>query len=509
MQRLPPVLKTCALGAVLALATTARAGDLVFHLTAHGNVTAGVNRLSGVPRGHCLQCHPERQTPVLSSPVLFTVNNNTLCFTCHAATGAGQFYAGQTAYASSSHATSANMYWPGPTPLARPATDAGKCLNCHTPHGARDAQGLISNLERFREEAACLGCHDATGPASTNISAELAKRAAHPVATVTGVHLVGESAATAFGTGKRHAECVDCHNPHAGTAAGPLTGTSRVRVTNGVAGAAPSFTLVPATDTTAVKEYELCFKCHSSWTTAPAGQTDLARVLNPANESMHPVEGVGKNTSAQMAGSLDGGTGLPHLSPTTVLTCADCHSNDDLPRTVSLVAGYTGAVPRGPHGSSASGGNAAFSNAMLRAPYRKDLKPKAEAYTVNDFTLCLVCHASGPFGTTGTTARTDTAFRFHGFHLRSISGKGSGGQDISVAGAGQGNAICRECHYNTHGTRGAPWSGNATYTRGVNFSPNIVGAGGTGQPTWAPGGTVGTGSCRLSCHGMNHAPETY
>ena len=237
MQRLPPVLKTCALGAVLALATTARAGDLVFHLTAHGNVTAGVNRLSGVPRGHCLQCHPERQTPVLSSPVLFTVNNNTLCFTCHAATGAGQFYAGQTAYASSSHATSANMYWPGPTPVARPATDAGKCLNCHTPHGARDAQGLISNLERFREEAACLGCHDATGPASTNISAELAKRAAHPVATVTGVHLVGESAATAFGTGKRHAECVDCHNPHAGTAAGPLTGTSQVRVTNGVAGA--------------------------------------------------------------------------------------------------------------------------------------------------------------------------------------------------------------------------------------------------------------------------------
>ena len=505
MQRLPSILKT-ALVACALLALPALAGDQVFQLTAHGNPTTGVNRLASLPRGHCKQCHLTRQLPPPMSPVLFTTNDNGLCFTCHVGAGVASVYTGQTAYGASVHATSLTMRWPGPTPPARPAGDQGKCLNCHTAHGARDGQGLVPNLEYVREEALCLACHDASGPAATNIAAEVAKSGGHPTVATTAVHVTAEgSSSAAFGTGRRHAECTDCHNPHAATAAGPLLGTSRIQVTNGVAGSVPAFTFVPQTNASAVKEYELCFKCHSSWTTRPAGQTDLAMVLNPANESFHPVEAAGKNTSSQMTNSLAGGTGLPHLSTSSVLTCGDCHNNDALPTTVSLVSGYTGALPSGPHGSAAAGGNAAFSNAVLRAPYRAALKPRATSndYTVNDFTLCFICHSPAPFADRSKNNRTDTAFSLHGFHLGSIFNKGSGAGDINTPGAGQGNAICRECHYNTHGTRGAAFSGNAAYARGVNFSPNIRGAGGTGQPTWAPG------SCRVSCHGQNHSPETY
>lgn len=507
MQRLPSILTTRALVcAAVVLAAPALAGDQVFHLTAHGNSSTGVNRLGSVPTGHCMQCHPTRQSPALSSPVLFSTNDNALCFACHAAAGVASVYAGQTAYAASIHATSAAMRWPGPTPLARPAGDAGKCLNCHTPHGARDGQGLVPNLEYFREEALCLSCHDASGPAATNIAAELSKPGAHPTVPTVGVHVTAEgSSSAAFGVGKRHAECTDCHNPHAVTGASRLAGTSRVQVSNGVAGSVPGYTFLPQTNTGAVKEYELCFKCHSSWTTRPAGQTDLALVLNPANASFHPVEAPGKNTSSQMTNSLAAGTGLPHLTTASVVTCADCHTNDDVPRTLTLVSGYTGTVPVGPHGSNASGGNAAFSNAVLRAPYRVALKPRAVSndYTANDFVLCFICHSPAPFADRSKNARPDTAFPLHGFHLGSLFNQGRGAGDINTPGAGQGNAICRECHYNTHGTRGAPFSGNANYAKGVNFSPNIQGPGGTGQPSWA------AGSCRASCHGMNHSPETY
>ncbi len=501
MQRLPSILRTRALvcvGLVVLAAPALAGGDHVFHLTKHGSPTGGVSRLSGVPTGHCMQCHPTRQSPAPMSPVLFSTNDNALCFSCHAAAGSASVYAGQTAYAASIHATSMSMRWPGPTPAARPAGDEGKCLNCHTPHGARDGQGLVPNLEYFREEALCLSCHDASGPASTNLVAEFAKASAHPTVSTVGVHVTAEgSTPAAFGTGKRHAECTDCHNPHAVTSVNKLAGVSRIQVTNGVAGAVPGFTFVPQTNTGAVKEYELCFKCHSSWTTRPAGQTDQALVLNPANESFHPVEGAGKNGSTQMAASLAAGNGLPHLTTTSVITCADCHNNNALPQNITLVSGYTGTTPMGPHGSSAPG--------LLRAAYRLTLKPRSSTndYTVNDFTLCFICHSPAPFADTSKNNRADTAFPLHGFHLQRLNNKGNGAGDINTPGAGQGNAVCRECHFNTHGTRGAFFSTNASYTRGVNFSPNVQGSNGAAQPTWAPR------SCRLSCHGTGHNPEPY
>ncbi len=318
--------------------------DIVFQQTRHGSLDAGVNRDATVPVGHCLQCHERAVQPSTNAPMLFHVNDNTLCFTCHQGPGKA-VYLGQTAYNGTAHANTANsMLWPGPTPPARPATDKGECLNCHTPHGYRDGVGLVPNLEYVREEALCLACHDSTGPASTNVQADVVKASAHPVVSIAGKHVSTESQAGAtFAGANRHAECVDCHNPHAANDTAKLGGVARVGVTNGAAGATATFTLKPASDGSAVKEYELCFKCHASYTTLPAGKTDKAVELNPANASFHPVEAAGKNATAAMNASLAGGTGLPHLTATSVITCADCHGSDALPTTVSSVSAYTGA----------------------------------------------------------------------------------------------------------------------------------------------------------------------
>ncbi len=91
------------------------------------------------------------------------------------------------------------------------------------------------------------------------------------------------------------------------------------------------------------KEYELCFKCHSSWTTQPDSsayfsstigspsfdetnpltQGNKATELNPNNSAYHPVEAVGKNQSSNLNEQL----AAAGLSTTSTLECTDCHYN--------------------------------------------------------------------------------------------------------------------------------------------------------------------------------------
>ncbi len=482
MQRLPSILS--ALVGLTAVTAFAGPRDVVYLETRHGSADAGVNRVATVPVGHCRQCHDTRTLPQPQPHLLFRADDNALCFTCHTPAGAAAWQ-GSTAYNATAHWTSMKMAWPGPAPAARPAGDVGKCLNCHTPHGSRDGQGLVPVLGFVREEALCLTCHDASGPASTNLVAELAKATAHPVIATSGVHDAREAMSPAtFATGRRHAECVDCHNPHAANDAAKLAGVARVAVTNGGAGTVPGYTLKPASDLSPTLEYQLCFKCHASWTTQPAGQDDLALVLNPANESFHPVEGPGKGTSAQLANSLAGGTGLPHLTTADTITCSDCHNSEAIPLTVSKVSTYGGTVPSGPHGSNAAATNATFSKALLRASYR--VTPKTtKSFVASEFQLCFVCHSSAPFATTSKNIRSDTRFNLHGFHV------------------GEG-LLCAECHSNSHGTRLAGYSGNRTYGRLVSFGPTITGPTTGSQPAWN-----GSSSCSLRCHGFTHNNETY
>jgi hypothetical protein len=166
-------------------------------------------------------------------------------------------------------------------------------------------------------------------------------------------------------------ECADCHLPHSrwpglhdpGNNAASLVieGASGVRVTNTAAWTAPTYTFVSKI----AYEYELCFKCHSSWAygasppETPSGfwdvngnivsatQTDPSVEFNTLNRSHHAVEGQGKNQPPPDANPYWPANGLglsnnfvPPWTATSTVQCSDCHASE------------TAGDPEGPHGSS-------------------------------------------------------------------------------------------------------------------------------------------------------------
>jgi hypothetical protein len=160
------------------------------------------------------------------------------------------------------------------------------------------------------------------------------------------------------------------------------------------------------------------------------------------------------------------------------------------PTSPHIVSGLTSDVCAACHAS-----HDAPDPALLQATYRSSpLRASGEDYNASDFALCFSCHS----GTQKTAIEdasgtaTGTNFPAHGFHLEDIGTFGSGGTDITVAGAGQGNALCAECHYNLHAI--------PTATRGlVMFAPDVESYNGLPIAYDAT-----TGTCTLTCHGVDH-----
>lgn len=395
------------------------------------------------------------------------------------------------------------------------------CAACHATH---TAQSPLLLQQPPPQAAQCFRCHDGTGavadirgqyldPAVPANDAATGSWYAHPA---TGASNHANDRADEFGGMlNRHAACADCHQPHnasgtlaaqtaAGwTASGALAGAAGVSVANGPAGSAPSYSLNPTSNL----EYELCFKCHSGYTTLPPRDPahpsrwalDKAVELNPANLSYHPVEAPGTNQTPKMAASLAGTSPfkLWAFETTSTIRCVNCHGDSRK---------ATPADPPNPGDRLAP--HAVENRGLLMASYRTGeivagdaagaLKLSSEAYDAADFALCYQCHAEAPFVDWTGDPQAASNFRFHGYHTSAIAGEGTGGQDIEFDGDGQGNALCAECHYRTHGTTGAV-DGQAPNARLVNFSPNIQPF--RGEIKWA-GGAGGT--CTLVCHGRNH-----
>lgn len=411
----------------------------------------------GVHRGSCDQCHSQHGTyDVVYDHALVGPDDNTLCDGCHNVPWAGGSYGGTTAYMGSAHGWDLSTVWPGPTPPARSEPGAaGKCLNCHDAHGWEDGQGLIPQLAHAREENLCLACHDGA-PAVHDVRLDQTKPFRHPTQDFSGRHTgPGEQLPSDFGRtplNRRHAECADCHNPHLarGGALPPggdassrlLLGVSRLQVTNGPAGSAPAFTFVPASDTLTANrgDYPLCFKCHSSWTTQPSGQTDLARVLNPNNPSYHPVEAAGANPGISPL-AFETGWG-----PASLTACGDCHGSDD-------------PAARGPHGSLHRG--------ILKRPYDAS---SAERPTTAD-ELCFSCHRFDVYANDDAPEATLSASRFnppqtqrgHAYHV------------------GRREVPCGACHA-THGSTTLPHLLVTGRSPGL-LSVSVTPAGGTCSPT--------------------------
>jgi predicted CXXCH cytochrome family protein len=419
-------------------------------------------------QGDCDQCHTlHGKGPVAYGHALLGPDENSLCDNCHATPWSGGSYAGPQLYTGSAHAAGSATIWPGPDPAPRTEPNAaGKCLNCHDAHGLVDATGLIPALGLGREQALCLGCHDGS-PATTNIGADFAKAFRHPIVYDDRHRGPAETDPADFAVvpqNKRHAECVDCHNPHLGTRdpEGPppapamsrsLLGVSRVLVQNGAAGTKPIYTFLPASDTLTVPrtEYQICFKCHSSWTTQPTGQPDLAIELNPANASYHPVEAAG--TDPTIAPSAF----APGWSASSLTGCGDCHGSD------------VGGARRGPHGSTY--------RHILKSPY----EASSQARVMSQDESCFSCHAYQVYADSSSADLVRTASRFN------------------QPGAAQGHAEhvglavpCYACHV-THG------AASQRHLIAVGRMPGII--------SYSEGPTGGT--CLPTCHSQQTYSTNY
>lgn len=339
----------------------------------------------------CSSCHDPHleNTKFLrdTSGATFAAKISNTCTACHNKTG----------WSGSVHQTNGTAYSDASvsTTFGAGTITSLVCMNCHRTHKGLGTPYLL----RQTEETTCFqgasgsvnetACHGSSASATTNrIQTVITRAYKHPTTTISGVHTDLDVLYPQGGTppgskglqwsDSRHAECVDCHNPHkatntparVGTAAWyPTTvdntsnQTAKSGALTGVPGVQPTWPAiwtVPTTFTTqesSTYEYQICFKCHSYWalsdsdgittytTASGATVTDQAMEFNPNNYSAHPVVvTLNSQTGSYAPQAL---TSAQMSSPwtavgTQTMYCSDCHGTDN----------ETSGDPKGPHGSS-------------------------------------------------------------------------------------------------------------------------------------------------------------
>lgn len=221
------------------------------------------------------------------------------------------------------------------------------CLTCHLPHGSTNFSllGFKGKDSGFEEEKICLSCHSKEMPLKA-VNNDFKKPSHHPIEK-DNLHRSNEDmTGLAYDpqNSKRHSECYDCHNPHRATAGNPLAGIKGVDLKGKVINSIDD-------------PYELCFKCHTSYTLLPPGGEDLRQSLDPLNPSYHPIVVAGKN-------SINKGAFNPPYNSKSKIDCLDCHGSDSGSRAV--------------HGSKYS--------SILQRPAKKE-KPD-----LDETSLCFKCH---------------------------------------------------------------------------------------------------------------------
>ena len=321
----------------------------------------------------CKTCHNPHDnfyTPFLNEPA------STLCTTCHAKTGWGQ-----------------SVHY-----------NLG-CISCHNSHGGGKA--LLKSVEEINCYSS--GCHNSANPATgssgrfLDIETQLNYVNSHPTHTTSGVHFAGEVSYVDFTN--RHAECSDCHDPHQ---AGGATSSNIATALKGASGVEPIIWPTPLTNLVdndnefiapssysmldpVLNEYQICLKCHSNFTSQPAGQKNIAEEINPYYRSTHGL--VPRSV-------LDGSDGTEPRNPyvnssnmeppfdedpssyTRTLLCSDCHASDIGGSTLD-----SRTDAKGSHGSSNFVGSLdplSNQSAMLVETISSD--------KMNGTPLCYVCH---------------------------------------------------------------------------------------------------------------------
>lgn len=408
-------------------------------------------RLDDKGQLQCTSCHNPHEN---RQPMFLRSSNRygAMCTTCHRVTH----------WSESSHATS-TATWTGigtnPWPTGGFGTVAeNACLGCHRSHGAAQGQRLLA---QGAEQANCTVCHSGT-VATKNIDQEFSKPFRHDVSTSQWVHDPNENPSAM----QRHVACEDCHNAHASNAtpavppgvSGRLRGVKGVTMTGGVVAEASY-------------EYEVCSKCHglveptTTGITRQSGTRNVRLKINPANASFHPIAAPGK--SPAMLGLQ------PGYNTSSLITCTDCHNNDDWTPT--------GTNPRGPHGSRYE--------PILAAQY---LTNDATAESYQNYALCYQCHNE-------TFLVNDQAATFpHNKHLVPVP--------LTAGSTPPAPAPCAACH-DAHGSQ-----------QGQHLIDFML-RDRTGKQVVTPSSAqqrleyvslgAGHGQCYLQCHGVNHEPKSY
>jgi predicted CXXCH cytochrome family protein len=410
----------------------------------------------------CTSCHDPHRDSIDPLQRKFLVKPNrasTLCLSCHAMPA---WTANNASHQSSSKYYDTTL---GATTPYTTVSDNG-CESCHRPHAAATDTLLLKGTG----SQVCLQCHNGR-VAGKNLAAELGKPYVHgPLAGDANVHSAAEGPGSAVkplpetrSTQPRHAECPDCHNPHASYAL-PATAPNVPGSLFGVWGIDRTGSKISP----ARYEYEICFKCHGDSANRPSypqppetvrravPESNLRRQLDLTAASYHPVEGPGKN------GSVPGL--VSPLTAASIIYCSDCHASDSGP-------GTGGSGPRGPHASS----NRHILERNLTTADNTVESPDAYA-------LCYKCHDRTHL------LGSSSSFKPHQQHVV------------------RNHAPCTACH-DWHGV--SLLQGNETNNAHlINFDVAIVAPSQTGLRQYTSLGAQ-HGTCSLSCHGKNHDNASY
>ncbi len=272
-------------------------------------------------------------------------------------------------------------------------------LRQYNPGGCKTCHAGITYIGN-EEEAQCYVCHGTKDKASKKlekmrlkikeekiVSLDFNKPFRHPVER-RGLHKYVEIYPVTNASEPRHAECLDCHEPHKSIPEVPHWGVSGVGI-----------------DGKFVKkayfEYEVCFKCHGADANKPVYQKNKVKEFNPANPSYHPVVTTGKNNYLP---SLKQG-----LTYESLIKCSSCHGSDA--KGKNRVAGV--------HGSN--------NEYILIAPYTKTedtLKPQ--------YDLCYECHRI-------ESILGNESFPYHREHIEGVKSRNWKGTSCSTCHSPHGS----------------------------------------------------------------------
>ncbi len=324
------------------------------------------------------------------------------------------------------------------------------CQSCHVSHSAPWREQLLYK----RPSRLCIDCHNGVwaidiGPVLNQLSGHRINPLYQPPQPE--ARLLRVSPFT---------ECTACHNPHAVALSIPGAALSVALNTPLVPAPmreVPGVNLAGLPVPRATFYYEVCFRCHGDWPVLVRHRIirqvdtlgNVRREFLPTAASAHPVTFPSVNTT-------DVPSLVPQFRSRLFLSCQNCHNNPD-----AMDVG--GTQVSGPHGSR-------FAPLLVAQYETRDFTMESpQAYA-----LCYNCHDRN-------SILGDQSFSLHRVHIVN------------------GRSPCSACH-TAHGVGGSP----ANHSHLINFDLAIVG----GQRFYQDTGQF-SGTCTLTCHGVNHVNFTY